>query len=419
MRRAVLILVLILGGCAYSIVEKGQVHSRDLRRMLARTAATRGLPLPDHLDTRVVQRTELPQLLTQMFHDEWTDQEARDAQETLSTLGLWPDGLDLLAESINLQGDEVAGLYSPQRRTLYIVEGVEAPAAIKAASAATGRDLFVEFVLSHEIVHALQHQAFPRLFEATSDWKDQDDVVFALHAAIEGDALRYGFEVIAPDRPPPPVEEFVELHDRYQSETTDRAPAVLRTTLMFPYSAGYPLSIAEGKQLLARPPVSTEQALHPHKRREAFASLNLSAAHGSLPSGCKLVSENTMGELLISVLLRDLGPSIEASAWEGWDGDRYLVARCDDRRQFVWLTTWDTEADAREFAAAYRSIAAEVQSRAGLEAAPRIVVRGQEVRVFTAGLASLTDSIDPRTKRVRVANMADLLAAGTGEGGAR
>ena len=67
-----------------------------------------------------------------MFHDEWTDQEARDAQETLSTLGLWPDGLDLLAESINLQGDEVAGLYSPQRRTLYVVEGVEAPAAIKA-----------------------------------------------------------------------------------------------------------------------------------------------------------------------------------------------------------------------------------------------------------------------------------------------
>src|SRR6185503_6388390 len=201
MRRAVLILVLILGGCAYSIVEKGQVHSRDLRRMLARTAATRGLPLPDHLDTRVVQRTELPQLLTQMFHDEWTDQEARDAQETLSTLGLWPDRLDLLAESITLQGDEVAGLYSPQRRTLYVVEGVEAPAAIKAASAATGRDLFVEFVLSHEIVHALQHQAFPRLFETTSDWKDQDDVVFALHAAIEGDALRYGFEVIAPDRP--------------------------------------------------------------------------------------------------------------------------------------------------------------------------------------------------------------------------
>src|SRR5262245_44735884 len=117
MRRvAAVILLVALAGCSHSIVEKGQVHTGDLRRMLARTAATRGLPLPDHLDTRIVQRSALPELLTQMFYDEWTDQEVSDAQETLSTLGLWPDGLDLLAESVRLQGDEVAGLYSPPRR---------------------------------------------------------------------------------------------------------------------------------------------------------------------------------------------------------------------------------------------------------------------------------------------------------------
>jgi hypothetical protein len=80
---------------------------------------------------------------------------------------------------------------------------------------------------------------------------------------------------------------------------------------------------------------------------------------------------------------------------------------------------WDTEADAREFAAAYRSIAAAVQSRAGLDAPPRVVVQDQEVRVFTTGLAPLTDSIDAGAKRVRVANLADLLAAGTGGSGDR
>ena len=36
--------------------------------------------------------------------------------------------------------------------------------------------------------------------------------------------------------------------------------------------------------------------------------------------------------------------------WEGWNGDRYLAARCGGRRELLWLTVWDSEADAAEFA---------------------------------------------------------------------
>jgi hypothetical protein len=406
----VILAAAVLGGCgAYSMVEQGELRGREVRRMLARTAATRGLPLPERLDTRVIQRDELPQLLTRMFHDEWTEEELRAAQTTLAALGLWPGGLDLLAESIRLQGGEIAGLYSPQRRTLYVVEGAEAPQAVKTASAMSGRDLFVEFVLAHEIIHALQHQAFPRLFEITAEWKDQDDAVLALHAAIEGDALRYGFEVVSPDAPLPPVEQFVETQE-LDPQDARRIPALLRETLIFPYGAGYPLSLAEGKHLLARPPVSTEQVLHPAKRREAFASFDLSALQDVLPRGCRPVSENTAGELLISILLRDLDGSIDAGAWEGWDGDRYLVADCEGRPEFVWATAWDSEADAAEFAAAYAAIAAAVQSRAGLAAAPRVAVAAAEARVFTGGFATLAESIDAHARRTRVANLADLIA---------
>lgn len=379
--------------------------------MLAKTAATRGLPLPDELETRVVRHADLPNLLRQMFADEWTAQELWAAEEMMAVIGLWPGDLDLLEESIRVQGDQVAGLYSPPRRALYIVEGVPAPDFVAAVSTASGRDLYTEFVLSHEIVHSLQHQAFPQLFEVTSQWKEQDDIVLALHAAIEGDALRYGFEVISPEGNLPSSDIFLQAQGVEEVESLAQAPLVLRRALVFPYARGYPLSLAEGKHLLASPPVSTEQAIHADKRRESFWSIDLGAVATALPPECDAVGENTLGEFLLSTLFGDLGAGTDATAWEGWDGDRYLVATCSERREFVWITAWDSEADAVEFQSAYETIAAAVAERADLEAPPLSQRHGNEVHVFTHGLASLAARIDAEVRRTRVANLTDLLAA--------
>lgn len=412
MRLTFIVLVsALVAGCSYQLINDGQLRAQDFRRVLARTAAIRGLPLPEKIEPRVVQRENLPKLLEEIFYDEWTDAELRTAEETMTTIGLWPDGFDLLRESILVQGDEVAGLYSPARRTLYLVEGVELPDVFVVASATAGRDFYTEFVLSHEIVHALQHAAFASLFEATSTWKEQDDVVLALHAALEGDAIRYGFEVVSPEGTLPSAERFSELQERYlEDEALSRAPALLRYSLLFPYVYGYPLSLAEGKHLLRQPPVSTEQAMHSDKRDEPFSVLDLSAVAAALPRGCRLVGQNTMGELLISILFRGFDEDIEESAWTGWDGDRYLVARCGEQRELVWLTSWDTETDAREFAAAYRSIASRVSARAGLALPPRADVRGKEVCVYSDGLARLAGEIDNHTQRARAATLDDLHA---------
>lgn len=411
MRRFVLaaLAISLVGGCAYSMIEKGQFRVADLRRMLARTAATRGLPLPGKLDTRVMPRADLPQLLRQMLRDDWTDAELRDAQEVMTAIGLWPDGVDLLEETVTVQGDEIAGLYSPERRTLYIVEGVEVPAIVDTTSALTGRDLYAEFVLSHEIVHALQHNAFADLFDATAHWKEHDDVVLALHAALEGDAIRYGLETVSPDGPLPEPRQFVEMQEQHVEEgALAEAPALLRYALFFPYVYGYPLALSEGKRLLREPPVSTEQAMHDDKRREPFTFIDLSAA--ALPIGCRLVGTNTMGELLISILLRSHGEGIEAGVWEGWDGDRYLVAHCDGRRAFAWIVIWDSEADATEFEAAYGAVAGAVRDAAGLVAVPRIERNGAEVRVFTEELTTTARGFDLRSHHFRVATLADLQA---------
>jgi hypothetical protein len=186
------------------------------------------------------------------------------------------------------------------------------------------------------------------------------------------------------------------------------APALVRLTVAFPYEYGSGLSLAEGPALLDAPPASTEQVLHPEHRRAPFLAIDLKALRPVLPSGCRFVAENTVGELGLSVLFRDLSPAPDPSAWQGWDGDRYLVARCGERLELLWLTVWDGPVDAGEFEAGYRGIGAAVAARAGLDDPPRMRRAGKEVLVFTSGLAPLAERIPSLARRKLVATLDQL-----------
>jgi hypothetical protein len=64
----------------------------------------------------------------------------------------------------------------------------------------------------------------------------------------------------------------------------------------------------------------------------------------------KELGRNVLGELQISVMLGRQGTKAAA----GWDGDRYAVFEAPDRKlALVWLSTWDSEDEAVEFAHAY------------------------------------------------------------------
>ena len=67
-------------------------------------------------------------------------------------------------------------------------------------------------------------------------------------------------------------------------------------------------------------------------------------------AGWKELGRNVLGELQTSVMLGRQG----AKAAAGWDGDRYAVFEGPDQKLgLVWLSTWDSEDEAREFAQAY------------------------------------------------------------------
>lgn len=409
-----LLLAPLLGsaGCAYQLVSGGQLREEPFEQIVERTVRARGIAPENEIRTRVIASGELPDLLRGALAAEWTGTEIRDYQEGLVTLGLWPAGRDLEHEFVAVYSEEVVGLYLPTQRTLFLVDDAHTSWSVRLLSTLIRRDLERELILSHELVHFLQHQAFPALLDADPFWKSQDDATAALQAALEGDALHYGFASLEIE--PPTAEELreaLEEEDRQRSHgALAEAPALLRLTVAFPYAHGYGLSLREGRALLASPPASTEQVLHPERRLEPFQAIDLGALRAALPEGCRARYEDTLGELGLSVLLRDLGASAEAATWEGWDGDRWVAADCGGDRELVWLTAWDSETDADEFAASYARIAPAVAERAAMASPPAARVVGREVWIATPMLAPLAERLDALARRARVADLPGLRA---------
>jgi hypothetical protein len=189
-----------------------------------------------------------------------------------------------------------------------------------------------------------------------------------------------------------------------------KSPALVRLTLAFPYSSGYPLSLVEGDALLDDPPASTEQVLHADRRRADFQVADFAELERALPDGCESLGQNTLGEFLIWVLLTDLGSAAAAEASDGWDGDRYLAARCGGRRAFFWWTAWDTEQDALEFGEAYLELADEVAARAGLASTPQVGRDGVHVIVSSEPLGALLPRLDREARWARIGTLDELRA---------
>lgn len=401
-------------GCAWSLVADGQIRQEPFAEIVTRTAAVRGDRRPAEVDARVIEAADVPAVMRAAIEAEFGPEQLARYQERLVSVGLWPPERDLIEETLRVAQEEVAGFYVSETRVLYVVEGLRVPLLLRFFSALLRRDLLREAVLSHEIVHLLQHRDAPDLFESGS-WTEQDDASEAVQAALEGDATHFGLlAVLGGD--PSGLPDPAELNEGFASASREggalaEAPALVRLTLTFPYSGGYPLSLAEGTPLLRDPPASTEQVLHPERRRADFQVADLARLEAALPEGCESLGQNTLGELGISVLLNDLGAEAQAAAAsDGWDGDRYLAARCGGRRAFLWWSAWDSEADAQEFAEAYARIAEAAAERAGLAATPRFGRDGVHVLVASEPLGALLPQLDREGRWARIATLDELRA---------
>ncbi len=217
-------------------------------------------------------------------------------------------------------------------------------------------------ILAHELHHALQAQHFP------PPPLDDADAARAYRALIEGDAEAAAMAYLSKERGVP-VRRSI-LHLRYRIEapprvdptlsvdrraTWDRAPALPKTLLDFPYREGAAfvadLYRTGGFALVDRayktPPVSSEQILHPQKYLDG--ELPRPIRDLDAPAGLTITTNEVLGEIGVRVFLEPcLGTAAAIRASEGWAGDRAFVLDKTDRFVIAWTSAWDTEADAAE-----------------------------------------------------------------------
>jgi hypothetical protein len=290
-------------------------------------------------------------------------------ERILKAFGLLPADASLSKLYIELLGGQVAGLYSPDDKTLYVVS----------RSGAIGPSEKTTF--AHEFDHALQDQNFD-LGSLKLDEIGQGDRSFARLSLVEGDATLLMSLWQAQHLTPDEIGQMLsEAGSDPSTQLLLNMPPILRESLLFPYTSG--LNFVQGIYLgggwdavdatYAKPPASTEQILHPEKYAsgEAPLAVKLPADLASrLGAGWKVALEDSFGEFQMGVWLRGntaIGAGAANDAAAGWGGDRIAVLNGPNGAWSIVLrTAWDSAADAAAFEAAASPLVDALAAPAGL-----------------------------------------------------
>lgn len=290
----------------------------------------------------------------------------------------------------------MVGYYDPRTDTLFVLERVSPDQ--------------LEMVLAHELVHALQDQHVD-LDSLIAALEGDNDRGTAAQAAVEGHATlamlewqlgRMGGAEVD-------VTALPDLGDRLSAVSPDAlgeaaglpalgaAPRIIREALLFPYLGGLAFVQRFWKARDGRPapfgddlPASTEQVLHPERFLEEPRDVPTRVRFESEPpAGWEEVHAEGLGELEIRVFFEEhLGDAERAAAGAaGWDGDAYRLLRAPDGEILVWVSVWDSGAEAEEFAAAAREAWARRYGEAAAPPSGPVAAGGRDVRVVRAAIS--------------------------------
>lgn len=260
---------------------------------------------------------------------------------------------DSVAETLDsVFGSSVQGYYSPSREEIVIVSGSETPTIDRAT-------------LSHELVHALQDQQF-----GLDRSPETQDAQLAEDGLVEGDAnfVERAYEERCRSG------EWRCL-DRPESGGGGGGPfnQGLFTTVFAPYVTG-PDFVGELKDrggwaavndAYDRYPASTEQVIHPDRYPDD-TPVRVTVADRSAADWERFDVDpeaDTVGEASVYAMFWANDQLGDHDRYDyvhpysaGWDGDSVVPYRSDGEYGYVWRSEWDSPAEAREFADAYRDL---------------------------------------------------------------
>ena len=249
---------------------------------------------------------------------------------------------------LDLYDAQVLAFYDPATHVYYSLD--EPPKNVPMP------EPMIEAVEVHELMHALQDQAFgagKRTIDLQSDW----DAAMAYQSVLEGEAVlvmlahlgtKLGIDIETMVAQEGMVDALRKAAASDES-IPGGIPDYFVDSLQFPYVDGLAFVLEAFKAggwkaldaLHANPPVSTEEILRPDL-------YHLRVAQGERGTSAALKPED--GELVRTVLgefhWRFL---LGRTAGEGWSSDRVVIRRGSGGTTVLVDSSWDSATDAREF----------------------------------------------------------------------
>ncbi|HEY3335078.1 MAG TPA: hypothetical protein VGK16_07545 [Candidatus Limnocylindrales bacterium] len=312
----------------------------------------RGITATKPVERGVFDKPGLCAYITASFEKDNPQSLVNGTEALYKALLLMPQDAKLLDLYIELLTSQVAGLYDDETKKMYVVT----------STGVIG--LAERITYAHEYTHALQDQRFT-LRNIVGDAKDQGDRTLARTTLVEGDATLLMSLWAQQHLTAAELSQVATAADPASGEILAKMPAILRETLLFPYTQGLQLTLGAFQQggfggvdqLFGNPPDTTEQLLHTDKlaAREPAVEVTFPSDFAArLGEGWSIALQDTIGEYQLGVLLKDVaGAQAPLDAAAGWGGDRVAwVTGPAGANAAVLDTKWDTDTDASEFAAA-------------------------------------------------------------------
>jgi hypothetical protein len=321
-----------------------------------------GLRLHKTVPSDLISKEKVNEFLKKKVKEVSTPKELRAEELTLKKFGLVPPDFDLAQTTVDVLTEQAAAFYDYHAKRLFITDWT--PSSTRDAA------------LAHELAHALADQNF-NLKRFINKARENDDGAMARMAVMEGQATWLMSEFLARRsgeslmHNAPLAERMNRMSDSGSGEfpVFDGSPLYIRTTLIFPYTGGMRFQQAvvdkDDKaafaEVFSRPPISTQQILHPDKYFAAAKPATPDLPEPPAIRGYKGLIGGSFGELDHQVLLElYLGKQAAEDIAPHWRGGQYEILENTKKQRAILLyaSRWENAESARKFFEAYGKVMA-------------------------------------------------------------
>jgi hypothetical protein len=331
----------------------------QIDEIMADLSRITGLKQQRRVPADLINRDQLKQFLEQRVKEVVKPEELRIEELTLKKFGFAPADFNLKETTIDLLTEQAAAFYDHKKKRLFLLD--YSSSAVQ------------QMALVHELAHALADQHF-HMEKFIERGNHSDDSSLARMAVVEGQATWLMAEYMASKmgQSLKTSPSLVDMMSR-MTENSDgsypvmnRVPLYLRESLVFPYSQGVrfqnavcvKLGMGAFAEVFRRPPVSTQQILHPEKYFSGENGGNAALPDFETRKEYKMLASGSVGEFDHAILLRQYGGKEAEPLSAQWKAGNYKLfeSKGDRRVVLAYASDWQTEDAAREFFSRYRQI---------------------------------------------------------------